>query len=101
MNPLIGQWQQPAGQPFPGLWFEFHTDGTFKADYSEMGITSSGTYSVSGDLISMDQVEHTLGLVGKFEGRFAIEGSTLKMALGNPGEKAPEDLSKARIYLKI
>jgi len=46
MNPLIGQWQQPAGQPFPGLWFEFHEDGTFKADYSEMGILSSGTYSV-------------------------------------------------------
>lgn len=101
MNPLIGQWQQPAGQPFPGLWFEFHADGTFKADYSEMGITSSGTYTLSGDLIFMDQTQHAMGLVGKFEGRFAIEGSTLKMALGNPGEKAPDDLSKARIYLKI
>jgi len=101
MNPLIGQWQQPAGQPFPGLWFEFHEDGTFKADYSEMGILSSGTYSVNGDLVFMDQTQHTLGMVGKFEGRFSIEGNTLKMAVGNPGEKAPADLSNARIYLKI
>lgn len=101
MNPLIGKWQQPAGQPYPGLWFAFEEDGTFRADFSEMGITSSGTYTLNGDLISMDQTWHSLGLVGKFEGRFAVEGNTLKMALGNPGEKAPEDLSKARIYLKV
>jgi len=49
----------------------------------------------------MDQTQHTLGMVGKFEGRFSIEGNTLKMAVGNPGEKAPADLSNARIYLKI
>ena len=101
MNPIVGQWQQPAGQPFPGLWFEFHEDGTFTSEFSEMGITSSGTYSLNGELISMDQTKHTLGLLGKFEGRFAIEGNTLKLILSDPGEKAPEDLSKARIYLKI
>jgi hypothetical protein len=100
MNPIIGTWKQPAGQPYPGLWFQFNEDGTFKADFSEMGITSSGTFIVSGDLIYMDQNQHSLGLVGKFEGRFAVENDTLKMTLGNPGEKAPEDLSKARIYLK-
>ncbi len=100
MNSILGKWAQPAGQPYPGLWFQFNEDGSFSADYSERGITSSGTYSVSEDLIFMDQTQHTLGLVGKFEGRISIEGDALKMALGNPGEKAPEDLSKARIYLK-
>lgn len=100
MNPIVGKWTQPAGQPYPGLWFQFNEDGTFSADFSEMGITSSGTYAVSGNSIFMDQTQHTLGLVGKFEGLFSIEGDTLKMALGNPGEKAPEDLSKARVYIK-
>lgn len=100
MNPIVGKWTQPAGQPYPGLWFQFNEDGTFSADFSEMGITSSGTYAVLGNSIFMDQTQHTLGLVGKFEGLFSIEGDTLKMALGNPGEKAPEDLSKARIYIK-
>ena len=100
MNPLIGKWQQPPGQPYPGLWFLFNEDGSFWAEFSEMGITSSGTYSLDGDLISMDQKQHSLGLVGKFEGRFVVENDVLKIALGNPGEAAPADLSKARIYLK-
>ena len=100
MNPLIGKWKQPAGQPYAGLWFNFNEDGTFNAEFSEMGITSSGTYSLNGDLISMDQNQHSLGLVGKFEGRFAVENDLLKIALGNPGENAPADLSGARIYLK-
>ncbi len=98
---IIGKWQQTEGQPYPGLWFLFNEDGSFQADFSEMGITSSGTYTTQGDLIFMDQKQHTLGLVGKFEGRYAVDAGTLKMALGNPGEKAPEDFSKARFYLKI
>jgi hypothetical protein len=101
VNSLIGKWQQPAGQPYPGLWFEFHEDGTFASDFSEMGITSSGTYSLNGERISMDQTQHTLGWVGKFEGRFTIDGKILKMAVGNLGEDAPGDLSNARTYLKI
>jgi hypothetical protein len=100
MNSLIGKWQQPEGQPFPGLWFQFDEDGTYRSEYSEMGIVSSGTYQVAGDLISIEQTQHTLGLLGKFEGRFSVENTTLKMALGNPGEKAPENLDRARIYLK-
>lgn len=100
MNLITGKWMQPEGQPYPGLWFQFNEDGTFEAIFTAMGITSSGTYAVSGDTISMDQTQHSLGLVGKFEGRTAIEKDTLKMALGNPGEKAPENLDKARIYLK-
>jgi hypothetical protein len=66
-----------------------------------MGITSGGTYEVKDDLISMDQSKHSLGLVGKFEGRFLVENDTLKMGFGNPGEKAPEDVSIARLYLKV
>ena len=45
---IVGKWQQPAGQAFPGLWFQFNEDGTFQAEFPEMGITSGGTYRVSG-----------------------------------------------------
>ena len=101
MNPLDGKWQQPEGQGYPGLFFIFKEDGTFESEYPEMGIKSSGKYAVKDDLIFMEQNQHTLGLVGKFEGRFALEGDQLKMVFGNPGEPAPQDLSKARLYLKI
>ena len=99
-NPIIGKWQQPVGQSYAGLWFQFNEDGSFQAVYSEMGITSSGTFIVSEDLIYMDQNQHSLGLIGKFEGRFKVEKDTLQLSLGNPGEKAPADLSKARLYQK-
>jgi allophanate hydrolase subunit 2 len=49
----------------------------------------------------MDQSKHSLGLVGRFKGRFLVENDSLKMGFGNPGEKAPEDLSNARLYLKV
>ncbi len=100
MNPLIGKWQQPTGQPYPGLWFLFKEDGTFEAELASMGITSGGTYRVDGSIIHMDQARHTLGITGKFEGRFSVENDTLKMALGNPGEKAPAELNGARLYIK-
>ena len=101
MESLIGKWQQPEGQAYAGLWFLFKEDGSFQSEYTPMGITSSGTYTVTGDIISMDQSSHSLGLIGRFEGRFLVEGSTLKMGFGNPGENVPEDVSKARLYLKI
>ena len=100
MNPIIGKWQQPAGQPYPGLWFLFMDDGTFTAEYADMGIVSSGTYQVAGEMIEINQTAHTFGIVGLFKGRFAVEGDTLNIALGNPGEEAPADLAKARVYLK-
>jgi hypothetical protein len=100
MHQLIGKWQQPDGQPYPGLWFQFSADNTFVADFSDMGITSSGTYQVNGEFIEMDQTAHSFGIIGKFKGRFAIEANTLKMALGNPGEEAPVTLEKARLYLR-
>jgi hypothetical protein len=101
MNPLVGKWQQPEGQAYAGLIFDFKEDGTFKSEYIDMGITSSGTYTVENDVIHMDQTSHTFGLLGKFDGRFLIEGDSIKLIFGNPGEPAPEDLSKARLYHKI
>lgn len=101
MNALVGKWQQPEGQAYAGLVFQFEPDGTFRSEYPAMGITSSGTYTVEGDLIFMDQSSHSLGLVGKFAGRFMIEKDTLRLGFGNPGEKAPEDVSKGRLYLKV
>ncbi len=101
MNPLIGKWQQPEGQGYAGLIFIFKEDGTFESDYAPMGITSGGTYQVKDDIIFMDQSKHSLGLVGKFEGRFKLENDTLRLGFGNPGEKAPEDAEKGRLYIRI
>jgi hypothetical protein len=99
-NPITGRWQQPAGQPYAGLIFDFSEDGTFKAEYAEMGVTSSGTFIVSDDLIYLDQKQHTFGLIGKFEGRYRVDSDLLLMSMGDVGEKAPADLSKARTYKK-
>ncbi len=99
MNKIIGKWSQVEGQPYEGLWFEFSADGKFTAQYEPMGITSSGTYEIEGDLIDMDQTTHTLGMVGMFEGRFVIEDDTLILALASgPGGERPPDLENARIY---
>ncbi len=103
MNDLLGKWEQPAGQPFAGLWFEFRADGTFRAELESMGITSGGTYTAAAGQLDMDQTEHTLGLLGKFEGLYAIEGDTLTMALNNPGEARPADFThpNTRLYQRI
>ena len=62
---------------------------------------SGGIYHAAGGQIDLDQTRHTLGLLGKFEGLYTVEGDTLKMAVSDPNGKRPADLSKARIYLKI
>lgn len=100
---LFGKWQQPQGQPYPGLYFEFLPDGTFRAVFEEMGITSSGTYSAADGLIDLDQTQHTLGLVGKFYGRYAIEGEQLTMNLSDPAVARPESLEgrNKRLYKKM
>lgn len=101
MKDILGKWVQIEGQAYEGLWFEFHADGTFDAQYDPMGITSGGTYQIDGDLIDMDQTEHTFGMVGAFKGRYDIEDDNLKMALSStPGGNRPEDLSNARLYKK-
>jgi len=101
MNPLLGKWKQPEGQAYAGLTFDFKEDGTFVSEYPDMGVTSSGTYRVEGDLIYLDQDKHTFGLLGKFAGRFEVNGETLRMGFGNPGESAPEDVSQGRLYHKV
>ena len=103
MSDILGKWQQPAGQPFPGLYFEFRADGTFQAVLEEMGVTSGGTYTAANGEIDMDQTQHTLGLLGKFFGRYAIDGDTLTMTLGDPGAPRPQSLEgrNQRLYKKI
>lgn len=99
-NPIIGKWQQPEGQPYAGLWFEFRQDDTFQEVYAEMGISSAGTFVVCENQIYLDQTQHSLGLVGKFEGRFWIDSRSLMMSIVEAGEKTPVDITKARLYLK-
>lgn len=103
MNEIIGKWEQPEGQPYPGLWFEFNEDGTFKAALDSMGIFSSGTYTASNGLIDMDQTKHTLGLIGKFQGFYKVEGDTLYMTLGETGGARPASLEEKnkRTFKKI
>lgn len=103
MSDILGKWEQPVGQPFAGLWFEFKADGTYQAALESMGITSGGRYAAAEGKIDMDQTEHTLGLLGKFEGIYKIEGDTLMMALNNPGEARPVDFNhpNTRIYKRI
>jgi hypothetical protein len=103
MSDIDGRWQQPQGQPFPGLWFEFHPDGTFSSSYEEMGITSSGGYTAVDGLIDIDQTQHTLGLLGKFLGRYSIEGGILTMTLSDPGGARPESLEgkNHRVYKRM
>ncbi|MBN1262567.1 MAG: hypothetical protein JXB35_17935 [Anaerolineae bacterium] len=103
MSDILGKWQQPEGQPFPGLWFEFKVDGTFQAVLESMGVTSEGSYTTHNGEIDMEQTEHTFGLVGKFEGRYVIEGDTLIMTLSDLGEPRPGSLEgkNRRIYKRI
>jgi hypothetical protein len=103
MSDILGKWQQPPGQPFPGLWFEFRPDGTFEANLEEMGVKSSGTYVAVDGQIEIDQTQHTLGLLGKFLGLYVIEGDTLTMTLSDPGGPRPDglDTKNKRIYKKV
>jgi hypothetical protein len=103
MSDILGKWQQPPGQAFPGLWFEFLPDGKFKAVYEEMGITSSGTYTAKDGSIDMDQTQHTLGLLAKFQGRYEIIGDMLTMNLSDPHGDRPEGLEgkNKRLYQKM
>lgn len=98
---LLGKWIMAQGQPFPGLWFEFNADSTYRAELpGVLSIKSGGTYQAHPDgTIEMNQTEHTMGLVGLFQGRYLVSGSTLKLSLSAaPGGPRPADLSQARIY---
>ncbi|MDX9990429.1 MAG: hypothetical protein RBS68_00140 [Anaerolineales bacterium] len=103
MNELIGKWQQPEGERYPGLYFEFFADGKFRAVFEELAITSSGTYTAAEGLIDMDQTQHSMGILGKFEGRYLIKGDTLTMALSDPFHARPESLEhkNKRHYKKV
>ena len=101
MGDIIGKWVQIEGQPYEGLWFNFKPDGTFEAQYDVMGIVSAGTYETDGNIIDMNQTEHTFGLVGEFKGIFAVEEDVLKLALAaSAGHERPKSLEEARKYQK-
>lgn len=103
MSEIIGKWQQPEGERYPGLYFEFFPNGKFRAVFDELGITSSGTYTAANGLIDIDQTQHTMGVLGKFEGRYRVQGDTLIMALSDPFHSRPEALEhkNKRHYKKV
>lgn len=101
MAELIGKWVMEQGQSFPGLWFKFNANGTYQAELPGLiQVKSSGTYETHPDgLIDMDQEEHSMGLIGHFAGRYAINGDQLWLSLAAaPGGPRPENLDEARIY---
>ena len=46
MNPLIGKWTQPAGQPYPGLFFVFNEDGSFRAEFADSDLLMDTRYNL-------------------------------------------------------
>lgn len=101
MKEILGKWVQEEGQPFAGLSFEFHEDGTFVAVYHAMSIVSSGSFEIDGQNITIHQTKHTYGLVGTFDGIFEIDDRKMKMALTEaPGGPRPKTFSFARTYIK-
>lgn len=103
MHALVGKWQQPEGQRYPGLSFEFYPDGTYQAVLEELGIVSSGTYHAANGLIDLNQTQHTTGLLGQFEGRYRLHGETLSMTFSEPGRLRPASLEQKqkRLYRKV
>lgn len=65
-----------------------------------MKVTARGTYSLKEDyMIDVDQTEHSMGLKGKYYGRFEIKGDTLRLVFNPvPGRSRPPDLGKAGAY---
>lgn len=103
MSEIIGKWQQPEGERFPGLCFEFFPDGRYLAVLDELDIKSSGTYTAADGIIDMHQTQHTMGVLGKFEGRYQVRGDTLIMSLSDPFHSRPEALEhkNKRHYKKV
>ena len=98
---LIGKWSQNEGQDYPGLWFDFKEDGSFKAGYEAMGIESGGTWTAEGNKIDIDQTYHTFGFIGKTIGIFEIEGDQLKLEMVSEEVGRPETFGAPLLYTKI
>ena len=92
MSDILGKWQQPDSERYPGLYFEFLPDGKFRAVFDELGIKSNGTYTAANGIIDIDQTQHTMGVLGQFDGRYRVQGDTLIMALSDPFHLRPEAL---------
>lgn len=101
---IIGKWEVPAGQEYAGLQFDYKADGSFKANFPAMGITSGGTWTLNGDELDMNQTEHSMGWVGLFRARIEIsaDGNTMKVAVsGGPGMPRPANFNAYRFYQRI
>ena len=98
---IIGKWSQNEGQDYPGLWFDFKEDGSFKAGYEAMGIESGGTWTAEGNKIDIDQTYHTFGFIGKTIGIFEIEGDQLKLEMVSEEVGRPETFGAPLLYTKI
>ena len=98
---IIGKWRKNEGQDYPGLWFDFKEDGSFKAGYEAMGIESGGTWTAEGNKIDIDQTYHTFGFIGKTIGIFEIEGDQLKLEMVSEEVGRPETFGAPLLYTKI
>ncbi|GAB4401039.1 MAG: hypothetical protein Kow00123_09830 [Anaerolineales bacterium] len=101
---IVGLWEIPAGQEYAGLRFRYNPDGTFEADYPPMGIKSSGTWTLTGNELDMNQTQHTLGWVGLFRALVDIseDGQTMKVAVAaGPNLPRPTDFTKYRLYKRL
>lgn len=101
---IVGLWEIPAGQEYAGLRFRYKPDGTFEAEYPPMGIKSSGTWTLTGNELDMDQKQHSLGWIGVFRALVDIseDGQTMKMAVSaGPNQPRPTDFSRYRLYRRL
>jgi hypothetical protein len=101
---ILGKWEVPQGQEYAGLQFHYHADGSFRADFPSMGVTSGGTWTLQGNELDMEQTQHSMGWVGLFRAlvEIAEDGQTMKVAVaGGPGQPRPADFGKHRLYRRM
>lgn len=99
-NDIVGKWVLQTSN-LKGLWFHFKADGTYYSELPQpIKVIASGTYTVrEGYLIDVKQTEHSMGMKGRYAGRYEVEGDTLRLVFNPiPGGARPTDLSKAGIY---
>lgn len=101
---IVGLWEIPEGQEYAGLRFHYKADSTFEAEYPPMGIKSSGTWTLKGNELDINQTQHSLGWVGVFRAlvEIADDGQSMKVAVSSgPDQPRPTDFSKYRLYWRL
>ena len=88
MQDLIGTWAQIEGQPYPGLAFTFtrtHIFCRLRNDEHHF----QGTYTTDGELIELNQTQHSFGLIGLFVGRYQSGSTRLLLNVVASGSRTP------------